>query len=105
MIRSFFLFLVLACTPAIAGDSAVDSTGNIDQRGLETPVRKIGASFDVEILPAEWPACRLAALQGLTAFDAWFAASGKSIEVKAMYANLPPMWRDAVRRGALGLAP
>lgn len=110
MKRVFLLLslLVLSCvpTPVFAGDTDVDAIGHYDQQGVTgVPVRKIGASFDMAITPAEWSACRAAALSGLTAFDAWVAGSGHSAESKAMYANMPPMWRDAVRRGALGLAP
>lgn len=91
---------------ALAGDTDVDAVGRIDSEGVGgAPQRVLSASYDLQISPAEWPSCRLAAVQGQAQFDAWVAGSGKPGEVKSFYASLPPAWRDAVRRSALGLAP
>lgn len=91
---------------AMAGDTDVDAIGRIDSEGVGgPPVRTLSASFDLQVSPAEWPACRGAAVQGQTQFDSWVASSGKPAEVKVFYASLPPAWKDAVRRSALGLAP
>lgn len=88
------------------GDTDIDALGSYDQRGLEAPGRKIGASWDLAVPPLHWPALRTAAAQGQAAFDAHLqAAPWIQAEAKALYASLPQAWREAVRRGALGLAP
>lgn len=100
------LILLLCCvSPAVAGDTDVDAIGHYDQEGAAPPQRMIGAEWKLDISPPEWPACRAAAVAGQAAFDAWIAASSKPVEAKAMYAALPATWKEAVRRGALGLAP
>ena len=100
------LLLLLCCvSPAVAGDTDIDAVGKFDQEGPLPPTRSIGAEWKLDISPPEWPACRAAAGAGQAAFDAWIAASGKPVEAKAMYAALPAPWKEAVRRGALGLAP
>lgn len=99
--------LCLCCiSPAEAGDTDVDAVGRFDQEGPGAPpTRQIGVEWRLDITAPEWPAVRSAAVAGQAAFDAWIAASGKPVEAKAMYAALPPAWKDAVRRGALGLSP
>lgn len=88
------------------GDTDIDALGSYDQRGLEAPGRKIGASWDLAVPPLHWPALRTAATQGQGAFDAHLvAAAWIQPEAKVLYASLPQAWREAVRRGALGLAP
>jgi len=98
--------LCLCCiSPATAGDTDVDAIGRFDQEGTAPPLRVIGVEWRLDLAPPEWPGARAAALAGQAAFDAWIAASAKPLEVKAMYASLPAPWKDAVRRGALGLSP
>lgn len=88
------------------GDTDIDAIGEFDQRGLGAPGRKIGASWDLAVPPLHWPALRTAAAQGQGAFDAHLAAAAWiQPEAKALYASLPQAWREAARRGALGLAP
>lgn len=88
------------------GDTDVDSIGDYDQRGLEAPRRRIGASWDVEIPALHWPAARAAAAAGQAAFDAHMQIAPWMLpEARVLYASLPQAWREAVRRGCLGLAP
>lgn len=87
------------------GDTDIDATGRYDQMGVGAPARVIGASWDLHVPAPHWPALRAAATQGPAAFDAHIAgAPWVAPEAKALYASLGPLWRDAVRRGALGLA-
>lgn len=103
--RFLLCLSLLACpTVANAGDVDVDAIGHFDKEGTALPMRTIGAGVHFDIAPIEWPACRAAAVAGLPAFDAWFAASAKPPEVKAFYAGLPVAYREAVRQGAIGLA-
>ena len=88
------------------GDTDIDALGSYDQRGLEAPRRRIGAAWDVEIPALHWPAARAAAAAGQAAFDAHLQVAPWMLpEARALYASLPQNWREAVRRGALGLAP
>ena len=103
--RFLFILSMLACpSAAVAGDVDVDAISHFDKEGSALPMRTIGAGVHFDIMPLEWPACRAAAVAGLPAFDAWFAASEKPAPVKAFYASLSPAYREAVRQGALGLA-
>lgn len=88
------------------GDTDVDATGFFDQRGMEPPRRRIGVSWDVEVPADKWPAARAAAAAGQVAFDAHLQnATWMLPEALALYAHLPQSWREAVRRGCLGIAP
>ena len=102
--RFLLCLSLLGCPVAKAGDVDVDAIGHFDKEGTALPMRTIGAGVHFDIAPIEWPACRSAAVAGLPAFDAWFAASEKPASVKAFYAGLPVAYREAVRQGALGLA-
>jgi hypothetical protein len=104
--RFLLILSMLACpSAAVAGDVDVDAIGHFDKEGpAGLPMRTIGAGVHFDIAPIEWSACRAAAVAGLPAFDAWFAASEKPAPVKAFYASLSPAYREAVRQGALGLA-
>ena len=104
--RMFLCLFLLGCPVAAdAGDVDVDAIGHFDKEGpVGLPMRTIGAGVHFDIAPIEWSACRAAAVAGLPAFDAWFAASAKPLEVKAYYASLSPAYREAVRQGALALA-
>lgn len=98
------MFMLGCPVAADAGDVDVDAISHFDKEGAGLPMRTIGAGVHFDIMPLEWPACRTAAASGLAAFDAWFAASAKPVEVKAFYASLSVPYREAVRQGALGLA-
>ena len=88
------------------GDTDVDAVGSFDQRGLEAPKRTVGASWDLDVPAIHWPALRSAAASSQMVFDAHIAgATWIQPEAKALYTSLPAPGRDAVRRGALGLAP
>ena len=99
------LIFLMSCL-ALAGDTDVDAVARFDREGpTGTPIRTVGAAWEVQLSPAEWLTARPAAATSLTAFDAWMAGSAKPAEVKAMYAGLPVAWREQVRLAVLGLAP